>query len=358
MKSLPLLISTIATPVLALGTLNHLPGEASKYHVPSSHPLPPPVLPETDGHIWAKINKPATIKFIAYQLGISWSEISKLNDQSSAKKLRAGSWIVLPVSAKARLQQSKSLDITELRHNPPPVTAPAPPSSVVKIQRGDSIASISKQHGQTHESIRKLNPALKFNQLKVGRNIRVTKATRPQKATLNPSIGSNNLQSISLLTDRGGWIELGDTNSYIWPTKGVITSGYGWRWGRMHQGIDIANKVNTPVLSAKGGIVSYSGWKGAYGYLVEIAHVNGDSTRYAHNNRLLVKKGQIVPQAATIATMGSTGRSTGPHLHFEIRKKSGSAINPASLLPSKLVATEAPFHYCYHHGGSIHEHHV
>ena len=358
MNSLPLLISTIATPVLALGTLNHLPGQASKYHVPSSHPLPPPVLPEPDGHIWVKINKPATIKFIAYQLGISWSEISKLNDQPSANKVKAGSWIVLPVSAKARLQQSKSLGITEVSHNPPPVTAPAPPSSVVKIQRGDSIASIAKNHGQTHERIRQLNPALKFNQLTVGQNIRVSKVTRLQKATLTKSLGSNNLQSLSLLTDGGGWIDLGEMSSYIWPTKGVITSGYGWRWGRMHQGIDIANKVNTPVLSAKGGIVSYAGWKGAYGYLVEIAHVNGDSTRYAHNNRLLVKKGQILPQGATIATMGSTGRSTGPHLHFEIRKKSGTAINPANLLPSKLVRKEAPFHYCYHHGVSIHEHHV
>ena len=357
MNSLPLLISTIAAPVLALGTLNHLPGEASKYHHPSSHPLPPPVLPQPDGQIWVKINKPATIKFIAHQLGISWSEISVLNDHPSANRLMAGSWIVLPVSAMARLQQSKSLDITTVSHNQPPVTAPAPPASLVKIQSGDSIASIAKQHGQTHQRIRQLNPGLEFNQLTVGRNIRVAKATRPQKTTLTTSLGSNNLQSLSLLSNGGGWIDLGDTNSYIWPTKGVITSGYGWRWGRMHQGIDIANKVNTPILSAKGGIVSYAGWKGAYGYLVEIAHANGGSTRYAHNNRLLVKKGQIVPQGATIATMGSTGRSTGPHLHFEIRKKSGTAINPATLLPSKIVTTAPNFHYCYHHK-SFHEHHV
>ena len=357
MNSLPLLISTIAAPVLALGTLNHLPGEASKYHHPSSYPLPPPVLPQPDGQIWVKINKPATIKFIAHQLGISLSEISKINDQPSGNSLKPGSWIVLPASAKSRLKQSQNLDIASVSPNPPPVTAPAPPSSVVKIQSGDSIASIAKQHGQTHQRIRQLNPGLEFNQLTVGGNIRVAKATRPQKSTLTTSLGSNNLQSLSLLSNGVGWIDLGDTNSYIWPTKGVITSGYGWRWGRMHQGIDIANKVNTPILSAKGGIVSYAGWKGAYGYLVEIAHVNGDSTRYAHNNRLLVKKGQIVPQGATIATMGSTGRSTGPHLHFEIRKKSGTAINPATLLPSKIVTTAPTFHYCYHHK-SFHEHHV
>ncbi|KZR60873.1 MULTISPECIES: peptidoglycan DD-metalloendopeptidase family protein [Prochlorococcus] len=357
MNSLPLLISTIAAPVLALGTLNHLPGEASKYHHPSSHPLPPPVLPQPDGQIWVKINKQATIKFIAHQLGISLSEISKINDQPSGNSLKPGSWIVLPVSAKSRLKRSQNLDIASVSPNPPPVTAPAPPSSVVKIQSGDSIASIAKQHGQTHQRIRQLNPGLEFNQLTVGGNIRVAKAKRPQKRTLTTSLGSNNLESLSLISNGVGWIDLGDTNSYIWPTKGVITSGYGWRWGRMHQGIDIANKVNTPILSAKGGIVSYAGWKGAYGYLVEIAHVNGDSTLYAHNNRLLVKKGQILPQGVTIATMGSTGRSTGPHLHFEIRKKSGTAINPATLLPSKIVTIAPNLHYCYHHK-SFHEHHA
>ena len=105
----------------------------------------------------------------------------------------------------------------------------------------------------------------------------------------------------------------------------------------MHQGIDIANKVGTPVLAAKDGIVTYAGWKGAYGYLVEIAHVGGSTTRYAHNSRILVRRGQLIPQGVTISKMGSTGRSTGPHLHFEIRKKGGLAMNPVTLLPSNKV---------------------
>jgi len=129
----------------------------------------------------------------------------------------------------------------------------------------------------------------------------------------------------------------GENQSYAWPTKGVFTSGYGWRWGRMHKGIDIANNTGTPIHAARQGVVTFSGWSGAYGYLVEIAHGDGDSTRYAHNSRLLVSKGQMVSRGMKISLMGSTGRSTGPHLHFEIRRSGGAAINPLSKLPKRTV---------------------
>ena len=96
----------------------------------------------------------------------------------------------------------------------------------------------------------------------------------------------------------------------------------------MHKGIDIANSTRTPVSSARDGIVTFAGWRGAYGYLVEIAHGDGESTRYARSSRLMVTKGQVVPQGTRISLMRSTGRSTGPHLHFEIRRSGGTAINP------------------------------
>ena len=120
---------------------------------------------------------------------------------------------------------------------------------------------------------------------------------------------------------------------YQWPTKGVFTSGYGWRWGRMHKGIDIANNTGTSIHASRDGTVTHAGWMGAYGYLVEIAHDDGESTRYAHNSRLMVRKGQKVKQGTRIALMGSTGRSTGPHLHFEIRRRGGGASDPLAVLP-------------------------
>ncbi len=126
----------------------------------------------------------------------------------------------------------------------------------------------------------------------------------------------------------------GKFEGYIWPTKGVLTSGFGWRWGRMHKGIDIAGPVGTPVMAAAEGVVSFAGWNsGGYGYLVEIQHADGSSTLYAHNSRILVQSGQQVAQGQQISEMGSTGFSTGPHLHFEVHPTGKGAVNPMAYLP-------------------------
>lgn len=121
---------------------------------------------------------------------------------------------------------------------------------------------------------------------------------------------------------------------YIWPAKGKLTSGYGWRWGRMHNGIDIAAPIGTPIVAAASGVVTYAGWNdGGYGNLVEIRHPDGSISRYAHNERILVRQGQSVEQGQQIAEMGSTGFSTGPHCHFEIHPPGQGAQNPLAFLP-------------------------
>lgn len=128
----------------------------------------------------------------------------------------------------------------------------------------------------------------------------------------------------------------GAFNGYIWPTQGTLTSGYGWRWGRLHKGVDIAAPVGTPVMAAAPGVVEYAQWNnGGYGNLVDIRHADGSMTRYAHNNRLVVRPGQQVQQGQLIAEMGSTGYSTGPHLHFEIHPANSGATNPLALLPNQ-----------------------
>jgi murein DD-endopeptidase MepM/ murein hydrolase activator NlpD len=104
----------------------------------------------------------------------------------------------------------------------------------------------------------------------------------------------------------------------------------------MHRGIDIAAPVGTPIYSAAPGVIEFSGWNsGGYGYMVDIRHPDGSMTRYAHNSRLLVRVGQDVDQGEQIAEMGSTGRSTGPHVHFEIHLPSQGAVNPTPLLASR-----------------------
>lgn len=125
------------------------------------------------------------------------------------------------------------------------------------------------------------------------------------------------------------------TLGFIWPAEGTISSKFGRRWGRMHKGIDIAGPVGTPINAAADGTVVVAGWQsGGYGNLVEIRHGDGTTTRYGHNSQLSVTVGQTVRQGQQVARMGSTGRSTGSHLHFEIRPSGGSAVNPIALLPS------------------------
>ncbi len=125
-------------------------------------------------------------------------------------------------------------------------------------------------------------------------------------------------------------------NGFVWPAKGVLTSGYGRRWGRMHRGIDIAAPVGTPIVAAAPGEVITAGWNsGGYGNWVRLKHDDGTITLYAHNNRISVRQGQKVEQGQQIAEMGSTGFSTGPHLHFELHPAGSGAIDPMARLPKR-----------------------
>ena len=121
------------------------------------------------------------------------------------------------------------------------------------------------------------------------------------------------------------------------PASGVFTSGFGPRWSRHHSGIDIANNVGTAIRASRRGRVVFADSLGAYGLMVEIQHPDGFKTRYAHCHELLVAVGESVAQGDVIARMGNTGRSTGPHLHFEIRSPKGVAIDPVSLLGDMTI---------------------
>jgi murein DD-endopeptidase MepM/ murein hydrolase activator NlpD len=118
----------------------------------------------------------------------------------------------------------------------------------------------------------------------------------------------------------------------IWPVRGPVTSGFGYRWGRMHQGIDIGAGTGVPIRAAKGGEVIFAGSMGGYGNCIIVDHGGGFTTLYAHQSRLGASDGQSVSQGQVIGYVGSTGHSTGPHLHFETRVN-GSARNPRNYLP-------------------------
>jgi murein DD-endopeptidase MepM/ murein hydrolase activator NlpD len=123
---------------------------------------------------------------------------------------------------------------------------------------------------------------------------------------------------------RSGFINM---QNFSVPAKGTLTSKFGQRWGKMHNGIDIGAPSGTIIHSAASGVVSFSGWQQGYGYVIKIDHGSGIETVYAHCRKIYVSKCQKVAAGEDIGEVGSTGNSTGPHVHFEIRVN-GTAKNP------------------------------
>lgn len=118
---------------------------------------------------------------------------------------------------------------------------------------------------------------------------------------------------------------------FLTPATGVVSSPFGGRWGRIHEGVDIADDEGTPIRAALGGRVTYAGWVSGYGNTVMLEHRQGYTTLYGHMKEVLVESGEVVNRGQTIGEMGSTGNSTGPHVHFEVRRD-GELLNPANVL--------------------------
>ncbi len=189
------------------------------------------------------------------------------------------------------------------------------------VEPGDTVVAIAAAHSVPIEDIVELNGLVDPDRLEVGQLLflygvdealrRLPEATRPEGAPNAPP-------------------------RFAWPlAKGVVSSGFGWRGGRPHKGLDIAAQRGTAVLAAADGKVVYSDDKQrGYGNLVIMRHAGGYVTVYAHNRRNLVDVGDQVGQGSRVAEVGSTGRSTGPHLHFEIRVGK-DAVDPLIHLPAR-----------------------
>lgn len=266
---------------------NHL-----KYHQPMDY-------------IIYEVQEGDTISGISVQFGIPQREIVQENEISNKHRIVVGQQL------KIRLKEQDYI-----------------------VQHGQTLADIAEQKGVTVEEIIAYNPILQEGQPLTfpGQHLKIP--TAPPEPAYQPL--SNPRKNKLTIASRSDSRSSREISGFSWPVSGTITSSFGPRWGRMHNGIDIANskKSETPIVAAKAGLVSEAYYhKGGYGNLVILDHGHGIETYYAHLSKIEVKVGDEVKEGEIIGYMGSTGNSTGYHLHFEIRKDN-QPVNPIHYLPS------------------------
>ncbi len=195
------------------------------------------------------------------------------------------------------------------------------------VKKGDTLARIAQKYGVTLEKILSCNTL--GNSLAAGQKIVVPGAQKINETVAIRRPTSASYTGISVIKDliKNPNVKVSG-NKMAWPTQGArITQYFSWR----HPGVDIANKKGTPVYAADAGVVEFAGWATGYGNSIVINHGGGKKTRYSHASKLFVKVGDEVDKGENIMAMGSTGWSTGPHLHFEVMIN-GAKYNPLNYI--------------------------
>ncbi|MDG2052043.1 MAG: LysM peptidoglycan-binding domain-containing M23 family metallopeptidase [Myxococcota bacterium] len=199
------------------------------------------------------------------------------------------------------------------------------------VAQGENLYRIGLRYGVDAKSLARVNRIRDVTQVKVGERIWIppsrssARARRPAESSSSSRNGTSSRHPSSEAVRSG--------LNFIWPLETTtITSRFGRRNGRPHQGIDLRGRSGTRIRAAEAGKVIHSGWLGDYGKVVIVKHRGHYRTVYAHASKLHVKRGQFVDRGQRIAEVGSTGRSTGPHLHFEVRYGE-SPRDPMQYLP-------------------------
>ncbi len=224
------------------------------------------------------------------------------------------------------------------------------------VERGQTLWRIARTYGLNYQQLAEVNDLPDPKALRVGMRVwipgakgllRVEPAPVPSKAAVKPAVaGSGKGSSAASPTarrDAGRPTDDGteegeepkvalDPGRLAWPVRGTLTSRFGVRDGSMHDGIDVAAPRGTPIVAADDARVLWTGFQRGYGNLVILKHFDGLMTLYAHNDAQLVKAGDTVRRGQEIARVGETGRATGPHVHFEVRRER-MPRNPLFFLP-------------------------
>jgi murein DD-endopeptidase MepM/ murein hydrolase activator NlpD len=199
------------------------------------------------------------------------------------------------------------------------------------VTAGETLFRIGKAYGMSYQELARINGIKDAGQIRIGQRIFIPGATQPLPVeTITPM---ETAPAAPASPDPAPGFE-----PFLWPVQGTINSGFGPRGLSFHDGIDIAAPEGTPIKAIEDGEVIYSNDLRGYGNMVILRHAGGFVSVYAHNESNLVREGQSVVRGEIVARVGSTGRVSGPHLHFEIRKNN-AAQDPLRYLPQLCCVT-------------------
>ena len=233
------------------------------------------------------IQKGDTLYRVAERYDINLDSLMQINNMNEKSILEIGTILKVPISS----------------------------GQICMVVPGDTISSLAERYQVSVEAFLAANPDKDCDDLVVGEQL-----TIPDRKS--KSVPASNLEASRSISLPG---------MMAWPIEGTISSPYGWRASGFHHGLDIANKIGTQIHAAAAGKVSFAGYKPIYGRTVIIDHAGGRQTLYAHTQDIYVKVGDRVYTGQTIATVGISGITTGPHVHFEVRV-GNKVSNPLAYL--------------------------
>ncbi len=209
------------------------------------------------------------------------------------------------------------------------------PGVIHHVGPGENLYRIGLRYRVRAKEIAKANGIRDVTELQIGQRLFIPGARKRlgashDRVTSSGAAGSRSRDATRKLARKAAREQT--SLQFAWPVRGRLSSRYGMRKGRSHEGIDVAAKRGTPIFAAESGRVIHSGRLGSYGKVVIVKHAGAYRTVYAHASKLHVRRGEFVERGQKVAEVGSTGRSSGPHVHFEIRR-AASPRNPLAFLP-------------------------
>lgn len=241
------------------------------------------------------------------------------------------SWAALAERYGVSVRSLKAVNAPAAEPKPGRVLLVPPTEGVLHpLAAGETLLLLASRYQVSLKALQEANPGLRSDRLQIDQPIFVPGATalKPTPAQLSRAGRPGHAVRTASRGLAGAASRIGRFSA---PAPGYFSSGFGHRGSHFHSGMDICNAVGTPIRAARDGRVLSAGWAGAYGYAVDIDHGGGVVTRYAHCSKLLCVPGAQVERGEVIASMGSTGRSTAPHVHFEVRVN-GRPLDPSGLL--------------------------